>query len=627
MKRWQGLVAVLPLVGGLLAAPAAVAATTTPPGPKVDMKVLLLSSGGDLQLAAWKTTLDTIGVPYDTFIRSDANPVTTSALQVDDSHGKYNAIIVTDGRLMTKWSGVASDTEQATVASYEQRFKVREIAEDTVSSAFGLEWPTVEGSPTALGVAATLTAAGQQVFPYLNPTLSVPYESGLYMYLTPVHGNLSEWNSWGVTDVTSYDTLVQGPSVTSGGTTGPAGIVGIAHHSDGRDEMVTTVNSSDWTTSDKLLHIGMLNWVTKGLYLGYWRNYFTMHFDDVLLADTRWSTTAHCSPGTAGCTATTTDIRMTPADVTRAVAWSQQNNVRLDLVFNSQGATAKSVGNGNAKGQQDALTTALLANKATFGWISHTWSHEDFDTADLSTMTTQIKKNIDWATANKLPANPAELVTGGHTGLTNPLFPTALSKTGVKAIASDASYPQWASVQPIGPATVVPRHPTELAYNVGTNAEQLDQFYTTYGNDPWVNGQGPQTWDTYLKIASNMILQSVVLNDPRPYYAHQNNLAEDGTFYAVANTMLAKYRGWFSVPLAQPTMTEAGKLLNQASAWRAALSAGAVTAYVRDGIVHIISTRSVDIPVTGTTVGAAYGGSTSGWVTLAPNREVVLTTK
>ena len=46
-----------------------------------------------------------------------------------------------------------------------------------------------------------------------------------------------------------------------------------------------------------------------------------------------------------------------------------------------------------------------------------------------------------------------------------------------------------------------------------------------------------------------------------------------------------------------------------------------------DGKVHIYNAgaTAVEVPVTGTTAGTAYGGEKSGWITLAPDAEQVLT--
>ena len=200
--------------------------------------------------------------------------------------------------------------------------------------------------------------------------------------------------------------------------------------------------------------------------------------------------------------------------------------------------------------------------------------------------------------------NPAELVTGGHTGLTNPAMPTALARTGVTRIAGDASLNP--AVQMLGQAIVVPRHPAPVYYNVGTNAEQLDEFNWIYQRP--VRTRAAHV-DQYVNLSADQMLSFVVANDPRPFFAHQANLADEGTFFSVGDAFLAKYSAWFSVPTVQPTMTDAGTLLMQLAGWQSALAAGQVTAYLQNGAVHITATALVSVPITGTSIGR--GGTTT----------------
>jgi hypothetical protein len=37
--------------------------------------------------------------------------------------------------------------------------------------------------------------------------------------------------------------------------------------------------------------------MTRGIHLGFDRNYFSAHIDDVFLADLRWSKDGDCTPG------------------------------------------------------------------------------------------------------------------------------------------------------------------------------------------------------------------------------------------------------------------------------------------------------------------------------------------
>ena len=66
---------------------------------------------------------------------------------------------------------------------------------------------------------------------------------------------------------------------------------------DGREELVVTATctaSQQWF--NEISH-GLITWMTRGVHLGYQRNYFAVQVDDVFLPDSRWSATGHCTPG------------------------------------------------------------------------------------------------------------------------------------------------------------------------------------------------------------------------------------------------------------------------------------------------------------------------------------------
>jgi hypothetical protein len=122
---------------------------------------------------------------------------------------------------------------------------------------------------------------------------------------------------------------------------------------------------------------------------------------------------------------------------------------------------------------------------------------------------------------------------------------------------------------------------------------------------------------------------TVTRNDPRPHYFHQANLArareDGGIFYAFIDTLVSLYRSLFApnAPLVQPTLGEVGQLLARRAAWRSALEDGAVEGYLDGSQVIIVCRSSLDVPVTGTEVGAEYGGLRSGWVRVEPGETVV----
>ena len=54
-----------------------------------------------------------------------------------------------------------------------------------------------------------------------------------------------------------------------------------------------TVKSNEFQSHNQLLRHGMLNWVTRGVYLGHQRNYLELHVDDVFLGDDSWDPATH----------------------------------------------------------------------------------------------------------------------------------------------------------------------------------------------------------------------------------------------------------------------------------------------------------------------------------------------
>src|SRR4051812_28334823 len=286
-----------PLVVALLAAavalvlaalaPLASGALAPQPGQRIDMRVLVLgASGTEPTFAAWKAELTREGVPFDAKV-ADAEAPFTDATFADyaDNHARYQAVILASGDLVhqvTNPDGTVSfpsalaDSEWTALAKLEQTFGIRQISDATFPSAVhGLNGPTNTGEQG--GNTGTLTPAGQSVFPYLkgpvpidNPSAAVDafgYQATPAAQVAPA----------------AFQTLLAGPNGSS--------YLGLYTHADGREEMVMTVDSNENQLHAELLRHGMLSWVTRGVYLGYQRNYFEMQVDDVFLPDARWDTT------------------------------------------------------------------------------------------------------------------------------------------------------------------------------------------------------------------------------------------------------------------------------------------------------------------------------------------------
>ena len=554
-----------------------------PAGKSVDLKVLLLSADGtEPTYHWWKTALTNEGVPFDTIVGSTADPITADTLRAGADHGRYDAVVLATGGLAYSPDGgftyvsALSGDEWAALQAYEREFAVREVdAYAYPQAAYGLS--AVGSGRDMSGVEAHVTDTGASVFADLVGPVPIDRWSWGYEG-APVAGS-------------SWQTLVADDA---------GAVVGSYVRDDGTEALVNTVDTNEWSIHGHELFNGMLEWVTRGVHLGMRRNYFRVDVDDLFLPDDRWNMTSHATPEDGSST-----VRMVPADVDRAVAWEHSTGIHLNFLFNADGAKA-----------DDPLTQALLAAKGDFTWENHTFSHPDLDPADLTTIESEIRKNIEFAQANALPFDPTELVTGGHSGLANAAMPQALTETGIRFFGADAS--RQPDQYALGSALSVPRHPTGIYYNVGTRAEELDEYnYLNHtacpsGNPGCLSSEAD--WPTLVDNEASMILRHVLDNDPRPHYVHQSNLAEDGTMYPIVDEVLARYHRLFKPDLVQPSLTESGRQLQRMSAWQAAVAAGTVGATLTpNGQIVVHSPGDVPVPITGGPVGDTYAGTTSGW--------------
>ncbi|MFZ1153924.1 MAG: hypothetical protein WAN93_03355, partial [Solirubrobacteraceae bacterium] len=245
----------------------------------------------------------------------------------------------------------------------------------------------------------------------------------------------------------------------------------------------------------------------------------------------------------------------------------------------------------------------------------------------------------------------------------NPNLSPAFTGAGIKYFGSDASKPYpdptitgsttpaFAAGQtfPDGTAQSIPRYPTNIYYNVSTEAQEVDEFNQLYLPESLGGKCVNTSTNTCEEKAANFaevvnsidtnMFQHVMGNDPRPHYFHQPNLmgtpppgepttgtppatlpsVGDGLFYSVMNPLLVEYNGYFNAPIEQLTVAQIGQLLAEQQAWSKA-NATKVSGYIEGNQVTVQNsgTEAVNTPLTGvTSVGSAYGGIQSGW-TSAP---------
>jgi hypothetical protein len=277
------------------------------------MKLLLIAADGkETDYAALKAFLDQLGVPYDTLLAAQT-PLVSSMLWDGVNQGYYQGILLTTGNLSYdagggNWVSAFDDTEWSALWDYEARFGVRQVTSYNAPFGYpdnyGLNLVTYQDT-TASPLTATLTAAGQQVYPYLNASNPVTIKNA-WVYLATV-----------ITPAETTPLLV---------TANGYAVASIHTYPDGRQNLAITAGNSPYlyTPHSLLLSYGTLNWVTKGQFLGERHVYMSPQVDDLLIDSDIWSTTALTD--TTGIT-----YRINATDFAALINW--QNLVRANYAL------------------------------------------------------------------------------------------------------------------------------------------------------------------------------------------------------------------------------------------------------------------------------------------------------
>jgi hypothetical protein len=547
------------------------------------MQVLVISADGkEPTLAAIQQALGFHTVPFTTWIATQNPGLLTSDKLASGCNGNYQGVILAIGGLAYSpdggltWTSALTPTEWLALRSYEQSFKVREISWYAFPGADqGLNPPASAMDTSAGPINATLTAAGQKVFPYVNASNPLPISFAWTYRATPADSSVTPL-------------LVDGAGYA---------LISTRANGDGRETMALTFDSNPWLIHDLVLAHGLVEWVTKGMYLGEFRAYSQPQLDDLLIDDDIYGGGAY---------------RMTDADFNATRAWqsAQQaqpgnSGFRLAWAFNAFGAS-----------DADPLTAAVKQYSASFNWISHTWDHTNLDAMTYGDAFAEFDQNDSYAQsqswANYTTVNA---VTPEISGLMNPDAMAAAWDVGVRYMVSDTSRVGWDNPAPnIGIYSTVqtgmfliPRKPTNLFYNVSTPSEWMAEYnylYTSY----W--GRALTYGEILDKESQNLLVYLLQGNiDPTMY--HQSNArAYDGVHVLLGDlldTAFAKFRKYSTLPIVSPHQHEVGARMARTMARNQAGVVGTITPGVG---VSFTSPVAVEFVVSGicTSTSERYAG-------------------
>lgn len=585
----------------LRAPPPAPGPTPVATGPAVKLRVLVLAAdGNEADLPAITQGLDYVGTPYDVWIAAQKPGMLTAAALATGSVGNYAAVMLTDAALGyydgTSWGSALTAAEWTALYAYEAQYKVRHLN--------WYAWPTPDlgfaGSPTAMDTTGnplswTLTAAAKPMFTYLNGTAPIV---NAYTYLAQA-------------DASATPLILDGQGHA---------LAVMKTFSDGREMLTMTFDSAPWLQHAQILSYGLMDWATKGVFVGNRAEFLAAQIDDFFLDSDIYT------GGT---------YRITGADLTGVDDWQRGwastpllPGFKLDLYFNGEGSLK------TEWDFTDTLTPKARSLQGHFKWGSHTYTHQNLDATDYATTKTELSKNnqvaVNFGFTNYFKGN---LVQPEVSGLTNATALQAMADFGIKYVVADTSKPGQSAPANLGiynalqPGILeIPRFPTNLYYNVSTPTEWVTEYNAIY-RSYWGRDLA---YAEILDKESDMMLGYLLKGEMNPLMFHQANLRMyDGAHSLLGDLVdrtLSKYGALYNLPIASLSMDQLGVKFAQ----RMAMAASGVDATLTPGVSVTLKVNSAaDVVLTGVCSGTVvrYGGECVRTVTVKPGTAVTVPLK
>jgi hypothetical protein len=389
---------------------------------------------------------------------------------------------------------------------------------------------------------------------------------------------------------------------------------------------------------------GLINWVTKGVFLGSRRIYLNTQIDDLLLGNRLYAPTLPQCPNDQSCPT----LYASGQDLQTLATW--QTNLQSDPQFQSFHATFAYNGVGTTWfAPSDPVFAAMSSLNAQFRWLSHTWDHSDLDCfthdsngacvpATLAQSLSELNQNINVAPSLGITLDRTSMVTPFDGGLGNPNFVQAAAQVGIQYLVTAVDPPgaNLGIVSPFVPSVFeIPRRGNNLFDDVsspqtGVYGSWPDEYNAMFGP----NGTQPLYTQnlTYTQIidieSQTILLNNMMTYEPYPLGYHiDNSSTYDGThsmFSDLMDAAIGKYKKMFTLPVVTIDMNEIGPLLKN----RASYNASGVTGVYTPGVgVTLTTLQAATIPITGACSSPScttYGGQLQDSVAIPANSSISL---
>ncbi len=612
--------------------------------PSVQMKILVLGDDvNDFSYQSITAFLNQMGVPFQAIpldtLTPDGNGNRLSSVPLTDpstGQGLYQGLIYTDstfGVCNPNCISLLSTGDWTTLSDYTAQYHVRVVTYYTYPDPkWGL---TPVGSGAGYSASSPLqvrlSTAGASVFSYINSANPVPVAGS---------GSGSIWVYQAKTTAAAGETTT--PLLTVGNN-----VVGVTHtNSSGQETLSLTMDNFPTLLHSLAFSYGVINWVTKGVFLGQRQIYLNPQDDDLLLGNRLYAPTLPQCPIDPSCP----DIVGTSADMQALANW--QATKRQDPQVPYLRTTFAVVGIGSTPGFApipDTIPPAMTSLASEFGWINHTYTHLVQDCYTLSPLGAcvpetlaqslfDIQMNAAFMAGQSVPYDSTGLVTPQNGGLDNLAFFQAAAQEGITSVITvdNPPSPGTGATSIVPSIVLVTRRITNLFTDVdspltgvyGSLPDEYNANYGPNGTQPFFNQN-----QTYAQIIDNestlLLLNSLLPYEVYPLSFHtSNSIAYDGVHSIMTDLLdatIQKYEKLINLPLytLKDMRDMAPLLLNRAS-----YNASGVTGVYTPGVSVVLKTNKAGvIPVTGACSLSAcptYGGQMQDSVPMAANSTVTL---
>lgn len=634
--------AVLSVAALTVVVPGTAAAQEVP--TSINMKLLVIAATEDEpSLGGIKAVLDQVNVPYDVLIAS-TTPLTERTLSDGQGNGKYQGIMLTTGSLAYNgpggWQSAFTDAQWQILWNYEKTFRVRQATLYTYPGYPDNYCLTQESPGTGTDttpVATKLTAQGKQVFNYLNPNLTLNIQ-GSWTYLAK--------SNPGTNAITPLLSTSDGSHIAS-----------ICAYSDGRQNLTITTDNNQYLLHTLALGYGVVNWVSKGFFIGNRQVYINPQPDDFFFPDAIWDPVAKRDD-------TGLAYRMTSVDYYETVNWQNRlqstnplfKNFRMEMPFNGEGVTG--VYDDLEAPGQPTLFQAAYNDENFFKWISHTYRHPNLDFISSTEGTNELKLNnqvANWSVGMGKYFKDS-LIQPQISGLNNSQFTQAAYTFGIRNMLCDLSKPSCKQDKPNtgyymqpnmlpGNATqkmlVIPRYAANLYYNVSLPMEwesEYNHFYApgglfpTFDRNQTMDEIIDRETDWWLRYMMEYSIYSVMFHQPNLRFYTNANGVKESLLTRMIDRLVQKYTAVFSLPVMSPSQHAQADKIKERMTFNESGATGLIKLNGTSTSIQLQSTKTATIPTTGLTVtGAAgatsqdYGGQVLGWIPVTGGTTVTLT--